>query len=72
MPRHDRAYGRFEKLAYKRLPGLQRIAREAIYWGRESFVLGFAFQPKILLAAQRIAASQHREVDRRIPRYAPR
>src|SRR5581483_12502000 len=24
-------------------------------WGRESFVLGFAFQPKILLAAQRVA-----------------
>ena len=36
-------------------PGLQRLAREAIYWGRELFVLGFAFQPKILLAAQRIA-----------------
>jgi cyclohexanone monooxygenase len=37
------------------VPGLQRLAREAIYWGRESFVLGFAFQPKILLAAQRVA-----------------
>ena len=55
MPRHDRAYSRVEKLAYQRVPGLQRLAREAIYWGRESFVLGFAFQPKILLAAQRIA-----------------
>ncbi|MDT4933776.1 MAG: hypothetical protein QOK11_1668 [Pseudonocardiales bacterium] len=55
MPRHDRAYSKAESLAYKHIPGLQRLAREAIYWGRESFVLGFAFQPKILLAAQRVA-----------------
>jgi cation diffusion facilitator CzcD-associated flavoprotein CzcO len=55
MPRHDRAYAAAEKLAYRRVPFLQRVAREAIYWGRESFVLGFALQPKILLAAQRIA-----------------
>ncbi len=55
MPRHDRSYSRAESFAYKHIPGLQRLAREAIYWGRESFVLGFAFQPKILLAAQRIA-----------------
>jgi cation diffusion facilitator CzcD-associated flavoprotein CzcO len=56
MPRHDRAYPPLEKLAYKHVPGLQRAAREAIYWGREWYVLGFAFQPAILKAAQRIAA----------------
>jgi cation diffusion facilitator CzcD-associated flavoprotein CzcO len=55
MPRHDRAYPAVEKFAYRHVPFLQRAAREAIYWGRESFVLGFALQPKILLAAQRIA-----------------
>ncbi|MEO6884659.1 MAG: NAD(P)/FAD-dependent oxidoreductase [Jatrophihabitantaceae bacterium] len=55
MPRHDRGYSKLESLAYKRVPFLQRVAREAIYWGRESFVLGFAFQPKILLAAQQVA-----------------
>jgi cation diffusion facilitator CzcD-associated flavoprotein CzcO len=55
MPRHDRGYSKAESLAYQRIPGLQRLAREAIYWGRESFVLGFAFRPKILLAAQRVA-----------------
>jgi cyclohexanone monooxygenase len=52
MPRHDRSYPAVERLAYRHVPGLQRVAREAIYWGRESFVLGFAVQPKILLAAQ--------------------
>jgi cyclohexanone monooxygenase len=55
MPRHDRSYSTLESLAYKRVPFLQRAAREAIYWGRESYVLGFAFQPQILAATQRIA-----------------
>jgi cyclohexanone monooxygenase len=55
MPRHDRDYPKLEKLAYKYVPGLQRAARELIYWGRETFVLGFAFEPKILRAAQRVA-----------------
>jgi cation diffusion facilitator CzcD-associated flavoprotein CzcO len=55
MPRHDRAYSGVEKFAYKHVPFLQRAAREAIYWGRESLVLGFAFQPKVLLAAQKMA-----------------
>jgi len=52
MPRHDRAYSTVESLAYKHVPLLQRAAREAIYWGRESYVLGFAFAPKILQVAQ--------------------
>src|SRR3954447_16367843 len=52
MPRHDRTYLKLESRAYQHVPFLQRGAREAIYWGREAFVLGFAFQPKILQAAQ--------------------
>lgn len=55
MPRHDRTYPGLERLAYRHVPGLQRLARELIYWGRETYVLGFAFQPKILLGAQRFA-----------------
>lgn len=55
MPRHDRAYPAAEKLAYRHVPFLQRLAREAIYWGRETYVLGFAVQPRILRVAQRIA-----------------
>ncbi|MDQ2797071.1 MAG: NAD(P)/FAD-dependent oxidoreductase [Actinomycetota bacterium] len=56
MPRHDRSYSKLESFAYKNIPFLQRAAREAIYWGRESYVLGFAFQPKILKVAQKVAA----------------
>ncbi|MDQ2749416.1 MAG: NAD(P)/FAD-dependent oxidoreductase [Actinomycetota bacterium] len=54
-PRRDRAYTKPEVFAYKHIPGMQRLAREAIYWGREVLVLGFAYQPKLLLAAQRMA-----------------
>jgi cyclohexanone monooxygenase len=55
MPRRDRAYSKVEALAYQHVPYLQRGAREAIYWGRELFVLGFAHQPKILQIAQQAA-----------------
>ncbi len=55
MPRHDRAYSRLESLAYRHVPFLQRVAREAIYWGREAYVLGFAVEPRILMAAQKVA-----------------
>jgi cation diffusion facilitator CzcD-associated flavoprotein CzcO len=55
MPRHDRSYSTLESLAYKHVPLLQRAAREAIYWGREAYVLGFAVEPRILQAAQRVA-----------------
>jgi cyclohexanone monooxygenase len=55
MPRHDRSYPKLESLAYRHVPFLQRAARSAIYWGREAYVLGFAFEPRILQVAQRIA-----------------
>jgi len=64
MPRRDRAYSKLETLAYKHIPGLQRLARQAIYWGRESLVLGFAYRPKMLLGAQRIA---ERHIQKQIP-----
>ncbi|MDP3967051.1 MAG: NAD(P)/FAD-dependent oxidoreductase [Nocardioides sp.] len=55
MPRHDRAYTGVEKLAFKHLPGLQRLYRTAIYWGRECFVPAFVINPKIALPAKKAA-----------------
>jgi cyclohexanone monooxygenase len=55
MPRHDRNYSKVESLVYRHVPFAQRVAREAIYWGREVYALGFAFEPRILLLAQRVA-----------------
>jgi len=55
VPRNDRSYSKAERLAYRHVPYLQRLAREAIYWGREALVLGFAIEPKILKVAERVA-----------------
>ena len=55
MPRRDRTYSKPERLAYKHVPGLQRLARTAIYWGRETFVLGFAVNPRLAAPARRLA-----------------
>jgi cation diffusion facilitator CzcD-associated flavoprotein CzcO len=55
MPRHDRTYSRLERAALRRVPGLQKAYREAIYWGRESYVLPFTRRPGILAPVQRVA-----------------
>ncbi len=55
LPRHDRHYGRLEKLALRHVPGLQQAYRTAIYWGREGYVPGFTWQPKLAWPAKRMA-----------------
>lgn len=55
LPRRDRAYSPVERLAFRHVPLFQRAVREAIYWARESYVLGFAFRPELLRPAQRMA-----------------
>ncbi len=55
MPRNDRKYGKLERLALKRLPGLQSLYRHAIYWGRECYVPGFTLQPKLAAPAKKLA-----------------
>lgn len=55
IPRNEHRYTRVEKLAFRHVPGVQRLARTAIYWGREAFVPAFARQPK-LAAPARLAA----------------
>jgi len=55
IPRNDRDYTRVEKLAFKRVPGAQRIYRTLIYWGRESYVPAFTRFPKLAWPAQQLA-----------------
>ncbi len=57
MPRHDRSYLKAERLGFRFLPGLQKLYRTAIYWGRETYVPAFTWQPKILAPVQAIAES---------------
>lgn len=58
IPRLDRRFSRAERWAMRHVPGLERIARACIYWGREAYVLGFAFDRRILKLAERLALGQ--------------
>ena len=55
LPRRDRAISRKERTLYQRIPALQKLARTAIYWGRESWVLGFSFDQRIMGLAEKQA-----------------
>jgi cation diffusion facilitator CzcD-associated flavoprotein CzcO len=55
MPRRDRTYPAWESSAYRHVPGLQRLARTLIYWGRETFVFGFAIDPRMAAPARKMA-----------------
>jgi len=55
IPRNDRPYTGIEKLAFKRIPGVQSLYRDAIYWGRETYVPGFTLLPKLAWPAKQLA-----------------
>jgi len=60
MPRRDRAITRPEQWLFRHLPVTQRIARTAIYWGREAYVLGFVTSPALLARAEPVALAHLR------------
>lgn len=61
MPRHDRTYPLPERLALRHVPGLTKLYRTLIYWGRETYVPAFTWQPRIATPA-RIAAQKNIEI----------
>jgi cation diffusion facilitator CzcD-associated flavoprotein CzcO len=63
MPRRARPISRLERGVYRTVPGAQRLARTAIYWGREALAVGF-LHPRLGRAAQAMAA---RHLRRRVP-----
>ena len=60
IPRNDRAYTRVERSAFQRLPGLQRLYRTAIYWGREMYVPAFTKRPELAWPAKQLALANIR------------
>jgi len=60
VPRNDRDFTGVERTLYRRLPGLQRLARAVIYWGREFYVLGFTRQRWLMKAPERISRAMLR------------
>ena len=55
MPRHDRRYTAPERWAFKNVPGLMRLSRTAIYWGREAYVPVFTWKPKLAKPVEQLA-----------------
>ncbi len=58
LPRVDRPYTLPERLAFKYVPGVQRLSRAAIYAARESQVVGLAKFPPAMLALETIARAK--------------
>ena len=55
MARTDRRYTRVERFAFRRVPGVMRAYRSAIYWLRELYVPGFTLQRRLLTPAKMLA-----------------
>jgi cation diffusion facilitator CzcD-associated flavoprotein CzcO len=51
----------FQRRLYKRFPALQKLVRGAVYTQRESFVLGFVKNPKIMKLAEKVARAHMRK-----------
>jgi cation diffusion facilitator CzcD-associated flavoprotein CzcO len=61
IPRNEHHYSDLEKLAFRHVPGVQRLVRTAIYWGREAYVPAFTWKPKLAAPAKRAALKNIRE-----------
>jgi cation diffusion facilitator CzcD-associated flavoprotein CzcO len=55
LPRRDRDIKGVYRRVYRRLPAAQRLNRAGIYSGRESWLVGFAIQPKLMKYAEKQA-----------------
>jgi cation diffusion facilitator CzcD-associated flavoprotein CzcO len=54
VPKPDRAISPRERDRFRRIPILQRLARQSIYVRREAFALGFIVEPRILKLAEHL------------------
>ena len=61
IPRNDRPYGRLERAALRRVPGLQRLYRTGLYWAHEAYVPAFTLQPKLAAPARKVALGNIRK-----------
>ncbi|MCA1587151.1 MAG: NAD(P)/FAD-dependent oxidoreductase [Chloroflexi bacterium] len=55
LPHTDRPTTRLERRLYRALPFAQRAVRTAVYWSRESFLLGFIKDQRYMAGAEKIA-----------------
>ncbi|WP_433711443.1 flavin-containing monooxygenase [Nocardia sp. CA-084685] len=60
LPRMDRPYTLPERLAFRHIPGFQRLSRAAIYAARETQVVGLAKVPALMRAFELLAKAKLR------------
>ncbi|MBF6436705.1 flavin-containing monooxygenase [Nocardia cyriacigeorgica] len=60
LPRLDRPYLKAEQLAFKYIPGVQRLSRAAIYAARETQVVGLAKFPALMQGFELLAKAKLR------------
>ncbi len=60
VPRNDRPFLGIEKRIARRFPAVQKLARDAIYWSRESYVVAFTRRTALLRAVEGIARTHLR------------
>ncbi|HFE47573.1 MAG TPA: NAD(P)/FAD-dependent oxidoreductase [Nannocystis exedens] len=61
LPRPDRRFHSAERSLFRRIPGVERIYRELIYWRQESAAIAFIRFPGILRLAERLARKHIRQ-----------
>jgi cation diffusion facilitator CzcD-associated flavoprotein CzcO len=64
LPHTDRPVTGLERRLYRLFPPLQRLVRGGVYVGRESLVLGFVKNPRLMRAVEALA---RRHIRRQIP-----
>ncbi|GAB3495585.1 flavin-containing monooxygenase [Nocardiopsis coralliicola] len=60
IPKHDRPVTRLESWLFNNVPLAQQVFRKNIYWGRESYVLGFVKYPGIMKGVAALAKAHIR------------
>ena len=76
LPRRDRAITRAEKALFRRLPVAQKADRAGIWLGRESWLIGFTRDPRVMRVGEAVARQHLRRAvpdpvlrDKLTPRY---
>jgi cation diffusion facilitator CzcD-associated flavoprotein CzcO len=57
VPRMDYAFADKTKRRFARIPGMQRLFRNLIYWRAEMLAIGFTRSPKMIVRFQKLAES---------------
>lgn len=61
MPKADRPMRALEQAAFKRVPALQTLYRDIIYWRNEAYATGFVVDPRIMKAGEFVANLYRRQ-----------